>query len=59
VTFDVSVTVVSEERIEGTATGSVRHDAYELRIPDARGRVTAVDDVVILEIDFVAPAVTE
>ena len=57
VTFDVTVTIVSEERIEGTATGSVRHDAYDLRIPDGRGRVTAVDDVVILEIDFVAPVV--
>jgi polyisoprenoid-binding protein YceI len=59
VTFDVTLTIVSAERIEGTATGSVRHDAYDLRIPDARGRVTAVDDVVVLEIDFVAPAVTE
>jgi len=57
VTFDVTVMIVSEERIEGTATGSVRHDAYDLQIPDGRGRVTAVDDVVILEIDFVAPAV--
>jgi polyisoprenoid-binding protein YceI len=59
VTFDATVTIVSESRIEGSAVGSVRHDAYDLRIPDARGRVTAVDDVVVLEIDFVAPAVTE
>ena len=56
VTFEAEVTV-GADGISGTATGSVRYDAYGLFIPNARGRVTQVDEVVVLEIDFVAPVV--
>ncbi len=59
ITFEVKVTVVAADRIEGTATGSVRLDEYDLFIPDARGRVTEVAEDLVLEIDFVAVAVTE
>jgi polyisoprenoid-binding protein YceI len=58
ITFEATVTVVAADRIEGTARGSVRYDEYGLFIPNARGRVTNVDEVVVLEIDFVAVAVT-
>ncbi len=59
ITFEVRLTVVAADRIEGTSTGSVRYDEYSLFIPDARGRVTEVAEDVVLEIDFVAVAVDE
>jgi polyisoprenoid-binding protein YceI len=56
ITFEVKVTVVAADRIEGTAMGSVRYDKYGLFIPNAQGRVTEVAEDVVLEIDFVAVA---
>ena len=53
VTFDVTVTPVSEERIEGSATTTVQYADFNLVIPEVPG-VANVSDDVILEIDFVA-----
>lgn len=55
VTFDVTVTPVSETRIEGTATATVQREDYGLIIPNVPG-VADVDEDVKLEIDFVATA---
>jgi polyisoprenoid-binding protein YceI len=56
VTFDVSVTLDSDERLEGSASTSTTRAAYELTIPNAPG-VANVTDEVTLEIDFVADLV--
>jgi polyisoprenoid-binding protein YceI len=56
VTFDVTVTLDSEDRLEGSATTSTTRAAYELTIPNAPG-VANVTDEVTLEIDFVADLV--
>ena len=56
VLFDAQVTVGARE-ISGVAGGAVRHTDFGLFIPNARGRVTHVDQVVWLEIDFIAPVV--
>ena len=56
VTFDVTVTLDSDERLEGSATAPTTRAAYELTIPNARG-VANVTDEVTLEIDFVADLV--
>ncbi len=53
VTFDVTVTPVSETRIEGSATTIVTREAYGLMIPTVPG-VANVADEVELSIDFVA-----
>lgn len=55
VTFDVTVTPVSETRLEGTATATVLREDYGLIIPNVPG-VADVDEAVKLEIDFVATA---
>lgn len=55
VTFDVTVTPVSETRIEGTATTTIQREDYGLTIPNVPG-VADVDEAVKLEIDFVAVA---
>ncbi|MDX2163707.1 MAG: YceI family protein [bacterium] len=55
VTFDVTVTPISETRIEGTASATVTRAQYELTIPNAPG-VANVSEEVLLEIDFVAVA---
>lgn len=57
VTFEVTVTPVSGERIEGTGTTTVLRSDYGLQIPRVRG-VANVTDEVELAIDFVATAVT-
>ncbi len=57
VTFDVTVTPVSETRIEGTATATVQRSDYGLTIPNVPG-VADVDEAVRLEIDFVATPVS-
>ncbi|MFN8450217.1 MAG: YceI family protein [Anaerolineae bacterium] len=57
VTFDVTVTPVSETRIEGTATATVQRGDYGLTIPNVPG-VADVDEAVRLEIDFVATPVS-
>ncbi|MAS35283.1 MAG: hypothetical protein CL610_14820 [Anaerolineaceae bacterium] len=56
VTFDVTATLVSEERLEGSATATVTREAFELTIPNAPG-VANVSDEVLLEIEFVAELV--
>jgi polyisoprenoid-binding protein YceI len=53
VTFDATVTPVSEERLEGNASTTVNRGDYELTIPSVPF-VAEVDEEVILEIDFVA-----
>lgn len=56
ITFDVEVIATSETRIEGTATTAFPYTDFELFIPDAPA-VDTVDDVVRLELEFVAEAV--
>lgn len=53
VTFEVSATAVSEERLEGTATTQVTRDQFNLTIPSAPG-VANVSNEVTLAIQFVA-----
>jgi polyisoprenoid-binding protein YceI len=55
VTFDVTVTPVSDTRIEGTAAGIVDRTLYGMEIPNAPG-VANVETEVELYIDFVATA---
>jgi polyisoprenoid-binding protein YceI len=56
VTFDVTATLVSEDRLEASASTTVTRGQYELTIPNAPG-VANVGDDVTLEIDFVATVV--
>lgn len=56
VTFDATVTVVSEDRIEGLAQVTVLYRDFNLRIPDV-SFVTGISDEVLLEIQFVAARV--
>jgi polyisoprenoid-binding protein YceI len=56
VLFDAQVTIGAQE-ISGVAGGAVRHTDFGLFIPNARGRVTHVEEVVWLEIEFSAPVV--
>lgn len=58
VTFDVTVTPVSAERIEGSATTTVQYADFNISIPDVPG-VANVSDDVTLEIDFVATPASE
>lgn len=58
VTFEATVTLASETRLEGTATATVQRGAFELTIPNVPG-VADVSEDVGLEIDFVAEAVQE
>jgi len=58
VTFDVTATAVSEDRLEGSASAQVTREMYDLQIPNAPG-VANVAEEVSLEIDFVAARVTE
>lgn len=53
VTFDVTATPVSDARLEGTATTTIRYADYGISIPQVR-QVASVADEVRLEIDFVA-----
>ncbi|MGB1285323.1 MAG: YceI family protein [Aggregatilineales bacterium] len=53
VTFDVSVTLESEDRLSGLATATIDYNDFNLSIPSVPG-VANVSDEVILEIDFVA-----
>ena len=55
VTFNVTATAVSPERIEGTATSAVNRADFDLRIPQVR-HVANVDEQVQLTINFVANA---
>lgn len=55
VTFDATVTPVSETRLEGTVSTSVRYADFGLVIPNVPS-VTGVDENVTLELEFVALA---
>jgi hypothetical protein len=55
VTFDVTVKIVSEDRIEGSASTEILYADFNLAIPDAQA-VDTVEDEVILELEFVATA---
>jgi len=55
VTFDVSATAQSENRLEGTARTAVRYADYGISIPSVP-QVASVGDEVKIEIDFVAAA---
>lgn len=56
VTFDATATLVSEQRLQGSATATTTRAAFQLSIPNAPG-VANVADEVALEIDFVADLV--
>ncbi len=58
VTFDATATLVSDTRLEGSASTTVTRSQYELTIPNAPG-VANVTEEVGLEIDFVALAVPQ
>jgi polyisoprenoid-binding protein YceI len=58
VTFDATVTLVSEERMEGTATAQILREDFDLNIPNAPG-VANVTNEVQLTIQFVANYVLE
>lgn len=58
VTFEATVTVVSEDRLEGSAITTVQRGDYNLVIPSVPG-VANVSEAVRLEIDFVAARVDE
>jgi polyisoprenoid-binding protein YceI len=55
-TFDATVTVVSESRLEGAAATTILYRDFDLFIPDSPS-VDTVADEVRLELDFVAEAV--
>jgi len=55
VTFDASLTVESETRLNGSASTMIRYADFDITIPQAPS-VTGVADDVTLEIDFVALA---
>jgi polyisoprenoid-binding protein YceI len=57
VTFDVTATTVTADRLVGTATASVNRVDFDLRIPSVPS-VANVDEVVRLTIDFVAEAMS-
>lgn len=56
VTFDVTVTPVSETELAGTASTSILYSDFNLTIPDSPS-VDTVADEVTLELEFVAEAV--
>ncbi len=55
VTFDVTVNIVNEGRIEGSASTAILYADFNLAIPDSPS-VDTVEDEVILELVFVATA---
>lgn len=55
VTFDVTVTVESESRINGLASTTIDRATYDLQIPSVP-QVASVEPTVILELEFVALA---
>jgi len=58
ITFDTSVTLVDATHIEGTARAQTRYPDFDITIRTPP-LVSSVEEGVILEIDFVANAVTE
>lgn len=55
VTFDVTVTPISETQLEGVASTTILYGDFNLTIPEVPS-VAGVDDEVRLEIEFVAAA---
>lgn len=55
VTFDVTVTLMSETELIGSAEATVLRSAYDLQIPSAPGVANVTDDV-LLRIQFTATA---
>jgi polyisoprenoid-binding protein YceI len=53
VVFNVSAVLVSETRIEGSATATIQRADFDLFVPSATG-VAGVEEDVVLEIDFAA-----
>lgn len=53
-TFDATVTPVSETRLEGSASTSILYQDFDVNILRLPPQVASVEDSVILEIDFVA-----
>ena len=58
VVFDAELTVVSADRVEGTAVTTILREDYSLTIPNVPF-VASVDEDVLLGITFVAVAVSE
>lgn len=58
VTFNVSVTIESEDRISGTASTQILYPDYDISI-QAPAQVSNIEEDVILELDFVALKVDE
>jgi polyisoprenoid-binding protein YceI len=56
VTFDVTVTPVSETRLEGTATSVVRYQDVGIDIPNVPPSVANIGEEVTLNLNFVATA---
>ena len=56
VTFDVTLVPVNDTRLEGKATTTLAYADFEIAIPAARA-VSAVEDTVTLQLDFVATPV--
>ncbi len=61
VSFDLSLQLTSEEEISGYGSTTITWDNFDITIPYVGGNsiVSAVDDKVILEIEFVAVRRTE
>ena len=53
VSFEATITVVSENELSGTAASSITRSEFELTIPSVP-RVAGVDEQLLLELDFVA-----
>ena len=53
ITFDSSILVTSDTRLEGTALATVLYSDFDITIPEASG-VADISDELHLEIDFVA-----
>jgi hypothetical protein len=58
VTFNVTATLISADRLQGTGTAVVTRDQYSLTIPSVPSVANVANDVT-LEIDFVATRVEE
>jgi polyisoprenoid-binding protein YceI len=58
-TFDATVSVAAEDRLEGVARTTILRDDFNVNIPRLPTFVADVGDEVVLEIEFVALAVDE
>ncbi|HEX9895885.1 MAG TPA: YceI family protein, partial [Gemmatimonadales bacterium] len=53
VSFEATISVISESEIQGNATATISRSDFELTIPSVP-RVAGVDEKLLLEFDFVA-----